>query len=334
MRYETIKRSDDAFQQAVSIEQIEAMSRRAFGANHRVVSAVECGNGMYNSTYRVELDGVGSVILRVAPSPERQFRVERELMRNEHASIPYLAPIAALMPRTLAVDFTHAVIGRDYMFQTLLPGVPASEGLGAYDRAEWAGFFRQLGEIVKRIQEVRGSAFGPVREPRFVGWGDSVIASLSDAVADMEDASLDAKDAQRLVAAAEAHRAVFDEITVPRLLHEDLWTVNVMIDASASRPTITGVFDCDRTSWGDPDSDWSVLMAARKPGTERDAFWESYGPRPATSAAVLRQRFYLARNTARSRLEFHRLRRAEDAAATYPVLRELLKQLENGNTTG
>lgn len=143
----------------------------------------------------------------------------------------------------------------------------------------------------------------------------------------MVDAGLDARDAWRLVAAAEANRAVFNEISEPRLLHEDLWTVNVMIDPSASRPFITGVFDCDRTSWGDPDSDWSVLMAARKPGTERDAFWQSYGPRPATTAALLRQRFYLARNTARSRLEYHRLGRTKDVAATYPALGELLERL-------
>lgn len=328
MRYETFKRPDEAFQEAVSAGLIEAMSRRAFGENCQVLSAIEFGNGMYNNTYRVELSGIGSVILRVAPSPHRQFRVERELMRNEHASVPYLAPIAPMIPHTLAVDFTHEVVGRDYMFQTLLSGVPASDGLGAYDRAEWAGFFRQLGEIAKRIQHVRGSAFGPVLGPKFATWGDAVIASLNDAAADMEDVSLDAKDVRRLVAAAEANRAVFNEITEPRLLHEDLWTVNVMIDSSASKPTITGVLDCDRTSWGDPDSDWSVLMAARKPGTERDAFWESYGPRPSTSAAVLRQRFYLARNTARSRLEFHRMKRTEDVVATYQALSEVLEQLE------
>jgi len=72
-------------------------------------------------------------------------------MRNEHASVPYLAPIARLMPRTLAADFTHQIIGRDYLFQTLLDGVPAPDGLAAYPRPEWASFFRQLGAITRRI---------------------------------------------------------------------------------------------------------------------------------------------------------------------------------------
>ncbi|MCX4808602.1 hypothetical protein OG594_44705 [Streptomyces sp. NBC_01214] len=38
---------------------------------------------------------------------------EAHLMRNEYASVPWLAPIADLMPKVLAADFTGTVIGRD-----------------------------------------------------------------------------------------------------------------------------------------------------------------------------------------------------------------------------
>ncbi len=86
------------------------MCRRAFGSRVHVVSAVELGNGMYNSTYRVDIGADRPVILRVAPEPDHQFSSERELMRNEYASVPYLAP---LMPRVIAADFTHEVISRD-----------------------------------------------------------------------------------------------------------------------------------------------------------------------------------------------------------------------------
>ncbi|MEU4358737.1 MULTISPECIES: hypothetical protein [Streptomyces] len=48
-------------------------------------------------------------------------------MRAEYASVPWLAPIAELMPRVLAVDFTQAVIGRDWMIQSFLPGTPAPD---------------------------------------------------------------------------------------------------------------------------------------------------------------------------------------------------------------
>ncbi len=53
-------------------------------------------------------------------------------MRNEHASIPYLAGIAELIPRTLTADFTHQLIGREHLFQTHLDGVQASVTLGRH----------------------------------------------------------------------------------------------------------------------------------------------------------------------------------------------------------
>jgi aminoglycoside phosphotransferase (APT) family kinase protein len=327
VEFRPIERAPGAFQQPVTAEQIRAMCRRAFGASVRVVSAVELGNGMYNSTYRVDLGAGLSVILRVAPEPARQFRIERELMRNEHASVPYLAPIAPLMPRTLAIDFTHEVIGRDYLFQTVLDGVPAPDGLAAYPRPEWAAFFRQMGAIARDIHAVRGDRFGTVNGPVFATWSEAVIASLDDTAADLDDVGLDATDVRELAAVADRHRAVLDEITEPRLLHGDLWTVNVMIEPGAPEPTISGVFDCDRTSWGDPESDWTIFMAGRRPGTERDTFWETYGSLSSTPAATWRALFYRARHIAAVRLERHRLGNSEAVPDTYDDMREMLTRL-------
>jgi aminoglycoside phosphotransferase (APT) family kinase protein len=321
---QSIERAPGAFQQPVTREELRAMCRRAFGPRVRVGSAVELGNGMYNSTYRVDIDADRPVILRVAPEPARQFRVERELMRNEHASIPYLAPIAPLMPRTLAIDFTHEVIGRDYLFQTMLDGVPAPEGLAAYPRPAWSAFYRQLGEIARTIHAIRGDRFGPVAGPAFATWSEAVVASLADTAADLDDAGLDSTDVREVAAIAIRHRAVLDEITEPRLLHGDLWTVNVMIAPDAPEPTITGVFDCDRTSWGDPESDWPIFMAGKRPGTERDAFWDAYGTLATTPGAAGRSLFYRARHIGAARLERHRLGHAGDVPDTYRELREVV----------
>lgn len=229
MKFRPIERAADAFQQSVTPDQIDAMCRRAFGSSVHVVSAVELGNGMYNNTYRVEIGENSPVILRVAPEPARQYRIERELMRNEHASVPFLAPIAPMIPRMLAADFTHEIIGRDYLFQTMLDGVPAQEGIGHYPRPQWAYFFRQMGEIARSIHAVQGEHFGPVTGPWFDTWSDAVIAFLADLAADLDDAGLDSADVRQVAAAAHEHEAVLDEVTEPRLLHGDLWTVNVMI---------------------------------------------------------------------------------------------------------
>ena len=328
MEFRPVERAPGAFQRSINEEQAVAMCRRALGAQVRPAAVIELGYGAYNSTYRVDLGADRVVILRVAPEPSRQSRAERSLMRNEHASVPYLAPIAALMPSTLAADFTHQIIGRDYLFQTLLNGVPAPDGLAAYPRPEWAPFFRQMGTITRRVHTVRGDSFGWVAGPRFARWRDAYTSSLADLAAALEDAGLDADDVREAADAAVLNSEIFDEITEPRLLHGDLWTANVMIAPDAPEPTITGVCDCDRAAWGDPAADWSIYRAGQRPGTERDAFWDTYGTLPATPSAAQRARFYQILHVGTLRLEEHRrLGKSEGVQASYKEIRALLREL-------
>ncbi|MYW02784.1 aminoglycoside phosphotransferase family protein [Streptomyces sp. SID3343] len=327
MRFRPIERARDAFQQSVTAADIEAMCARVLGKRTHVLSAVELGNGGYNSTYRLDLDRHGPVILRVAPEPGRQGCAERELMRNEHASLPYLAPIAPLLPRLLGIDFTHRIVGRDYLFQTLLDGVPARDGLAAYPRAGWGTFFRRMGVIAKDVHSVRGCRFGPVAGPGHPTWSDALVASLEAIATDLDLSGLPAADVRAVAAAAAADRRLLDEITEPRLLHGDLWTVNVMIDPRAAEPTISGVFDCDRTSWGDPAADWTVFMADRRQGAERDAFRDAYGPADTSPAATRRALYYRARHIGAIRWERHRLGRPDDAPNTHDDIREILTRL-------
>ncbi|MFF4802263.1 phosphotransferase family protein [Streptomyces sp. NPDC001351] len=324
MEFRPVARAAGAFQQPLTAEQVQAVSRRAFGTNVQVVSAVELGSGMYNTTYRVDLVGQERpVILRVAPAPERQFRSEHQLMRNEYASLPHLAAITPLLPRVIAADWSHEVIGRDWMIQSHLDGIPAPERLGDYPRTLWPAFFRQMGAITKTVHAVRGAHFGPVNGPRYATWSAALVASLGEIAADLDDAGLDAADIRKVAAVAARESAVLDEITEPRMSLGDHWTLNTMIDGAAPEPTITGIFDTDRTYWSDPASDWTIRMAMAKPD-ERTAFWETYGPRDESPHAVWRSRIYEARHLGAIRLERHRLGNAHGVRDSYRALGTVL----------
>ncbi|MET8530034.1 aminoglycoside phosphotransferase family protein [Micromonospora sp. NPDC005172] len=328
MEFRPIERKPGSFQQSVTADEIEAVCRRVFGADAHVVSAIELGSGMYNNTYRVVVAGrERPVVLRVAPEPNKQFRSERQLMRNEFASVPWLTVLAPLMPQVIAADWSHEVIARDYLVQTLLDGVPAPDRLGAYPRSSWPGFFRQLGTIASRVHGVRGPSFGPVAGPAFATWSQAVVASLYDIAADLDGVGLDAADVREVAAVAGQHRGVLDEIVEPRMLAGDLWTVNVMLDPVADEPSVTGVLDLDRTWWGDPAADWTIRMAAAKPGTERDAFWDSYGHPDRSAAAVLRSLIYEARHIGAIRLERHRLGKADGVQGTFEAMAAMLAEL-------
>ncbi|SDH08179.1 phosphotransferase family protein [Nonomuraea jiangxiensis] len=327
MDFQPIERPPNAFQQSVTPEQIQAVCHRVFGPGARVSSAVELGLGMYNTTYRVTVAGrERPVVVRFAPEPERQFISEREMMRNEYATVPHLAVIAPLMPRVLAADWSHDLIGRDYLVQTLLDGVPAPDGLRNYPRPAWTAFYRRIGEIARTVHGVRGPGFGPVAGPVYDTWSRAVIASLRDIAADLESVGLDAADLRSAAALAAEHSAVLDEITEPRLLTGDLWTVNVMIADGAPEPTITGVLDFDRTLWGDPAADWPVRLAAAKQD-ERLAFWEAYGERDRGPAASWRSSLYEVRHLGGVRLELHRHGRTDDVRDSYARVAAKLAEL-------
>ncbi|MGW6462214.1 phosphotransferase family protein, partial [Streptomyces sp. NPDC055078] len=218
------------------------------------------------------------------------------------------------------------VIGRDWMIQTHLDGVPAPEHLGTYPRPAWPVFFRQMGAIARSVHDVRGPHFGPVGGPGYGTWSEAVITSLEEIAADLDGAGLDAADVRKVNAVAAHERAVLDEVTEPRLLTGDLWTVNVMLDAGAAEPTITGVLDLDRTWFGDPAADWTIRMALAKQD-ERMTFWETYGERDRSPAAVWRSLVYEVRHLGAVRLERHRLGRTDAVRESYRAMAGVLAGL-------
>lgn len=324
MDFRPVTRARGAFQQSVTPEEIEAICHRAFGTNIKVTSATELGTGMYNTTYRVTVAGQDrAVILRIAPEPERQFTSERALMRNEYASLPYLAALGPLLPRVLRADFTHEVLGRDYMVQSHLDGIPATEHLRTYPRSAWPVYYRQLGEITRRVHDVCGPSFGPIAGPAYGRWSEAVAASLEDIATDLEGIGLDAADVRKVITAVHHHQAVLDEITEPRMLAGDLWLPNTQLDQQTPEPAITGVYDFDRTWWGDPAADWTIRMVTAK-SDERQAFWETYGPLDQSEDAVWRRKIYEARHLGAIRLERHRLGNSDGVRDNYEAMDAIL----------
>jgi aminoglycoside phosphotransferase (APT) family kinase protein len=329
---QTVERESDAFQQPVSPDQIEAMCRRAFGEHVRVTRVVEITIGTYNSTYRVDLEGREPVILRVAPDRARQSGSDRDSMRNEYAAAPYFAALGALIPRNLAVDFTHQLIDRDYLFQALLTGVPASQNLDSYPESGRASYYRQLGAITRAIHDVRGDRFGRVSGPGFATWGEALADRFCALARDYDEAGLDSGSVHRVIAATNSHRAALDEAGQPRLLHGDLWSLNILIEPGNDEPTITGILDCDAASWGDPLADWTIHRVRQRAGTEADAFWDTYGYPATDASAAVRDLFYRARNLIGARLDIDR--RGIDLETVPPIhwdLAEVFARLENGD---
>jgi aminoglycoside phosphotransferase (APT) family kinase protein len=280
------------------------MCRRVLGESVEVRSAIEMGWGSYNTAFRVELAESPTAVLRIAPRPAKQMRSERHWLRSEYTATAWLVGLGPLVPRVLGADFTHQVIGRDYLVQSLLPGVPAPDKLPTYDRKLWPAFFSQLGAITRQVHDVVGESWGPLAAPFDARWSDALLRSLSDSRADLAGWPLPTDDIARLCAVIERHRDRLDHVSRPRLLHGDLWTANILLNPHATEPMVTGVVDGDRAWWGDPLADWAVYRAdSRAVASERDAFWLAYGGRPAGRDVEWRLELYRARHLVAERVE-------------------------------
>lgn len=290
----------DPYQAAAGVStlsrvEIEAMCRRALGDDVTVDAATEIGVGTYNSTYRIEVSGREPVILRVAPHDGR------DAMRNEYAAAPFFAPLGALVPRVLAADFTRQLIARDYMVQTLLPGEPAS-GVGELPTT----YYQQLGAITRTIHSVRGERFGRVAGPTFATWSDALADAFTTLACSYDDAGLDSMPVRRIVTAIDIHKDLIDAVGEPRLLHGDLWHLNILVSGPHDT-TITAVLDWDAASWGDPLADWTIHQMRRRGGHgDLSGFWQAYGSAPDDAGADVRELLYEARSRAGSHLDIHR----------------------------
>ncbi len=296
-------RSAPGFQQEVPDDAVAAVCEEALGSGVvRVASATTTGT--YNVTFRLELLTGGEAYLRFAPEEGAQGTADRHAMRNEHAAGPFVAVLGALAPRTVAADFTHRLVDRDWVVHTGLPGEPADAVLPGLDDAGRAAFYRGLGAVCRTLHGVEGTGFGRALAPVHARWSDAVATD----VAALADDARRADVAPFLVARAEAavarHADALDVVRLPVLLHGDLWRPNVLL--APGTPWITGVLDHDAATWGDPRAEWTRYRVRLAGPAAEAAFLDGYGGSDDDEAADVRDAVYALRHTLAVRLDIDR----------------------------
>jgi aminoglycoside phosphotransferase (APT) family kinase protein len=275
--------------------QIKTMCQRGFGSKIQIASIEELGGGTFNTSYLITLVDQSKLILRVAPPPTDELAWQDAfLMRSEHAMQPFFAPIAAFMPKTLLVDFTHQLINRDYMFQSFIEGERWDDVWDELSPEENDSLWKQFGEIMREIHHVQGERFGLPRPGfQFESWSETVIDRMERTLQAATDLRLDTADMARIVDRIRLRPGPLDEVRVPRLLHGDLWLFNLLIRRGAGEAAIVGVLDADRAWWGDPVADWTMFILAHTEKEEGHArFWQAYGKPEEDPGARLRKTVY------------------------------------------
>ncbi|WP_151770433.1 phosphotransferase family protein [Streptomyces abyssomicinicus] len=257
----------------------------------RVAGCRKLDGGTFSAVFGVRtVDGAGLVV-KLAPGPDDPvLRYERGILGTEAwylrtARERTSVPVATV----LAVSARDEGGPGDHLVTSECPGVPWDRLARDLDAGARAQVRAELGGHMAQLHAVTGTEgfgypalpFGPLRPSWREAFLEMVDAVLDDAGRFAVPLPRPAEEI-RVVIAAES--SVLDEVTVPRLVHWDLWDGNILAERRPEGPRITALIDAERALWGDPLAEF-VSLALTHDITGDDAFLNGY--RAAGGSVVL-----------------------------------------------
>jgi aminoglycoside phosphotransferase (APT) family kinase protein len=270
---------------------IRHLCQSAFGSAVTLIHVDELTEGWYNTAYAVNLSNGYKTVLKIGPPEDADIlsyehdimRTEVEVMRlvesNPHIPVPHIS----------AADFSRTLIPNSYYFMDYIQGAVWNDIAKQLNPAQQNQLFYQAGEIVAHINSYHHDRFGYVAlEPKYTTWLDAVhhffVMLFTDSVKYKIDLPVTLDEVKIWL---ETHAGCFHEVTIPQLVHWDLWQGNIFVDMQNGEPRICGVIDFERVYWGDP------LGEAFFRGKGHPAFLEGYGrPMLQTRSQRVRNLFY------------------------------------------
>lgn len=256
----------------VILAQAEQIAARHFGTQCRVVHFEELTDGYFNACYRIGLaDGLHCVLKVAPPEGVRVLRYERDILRAEVETLRLVGERTTLpVPRVLAFDTGRQVLANDYFLMEFLPGTALHKARPTLSAEAQARVDWQLGDCLRQINAITGDCFGYYAQPQTAGcgWPQTFMRMLGDVLQDGLAAGVKLPwPYQQLAALPRLGFSALAEVTQPRLVHWDLWDGNVLVDPTSAQ--VTGVFDFERTLWGDPlmETNFGYMAAEGSPFT-------------------------------------------------------------------
>jgi aminoglycoside phosphotransferase (APT) family kinase protein len=261
-------------------DEAAAIIEAAFGSASMLVSFSECG--LSNST---------TCILKVAPPPGvRVLRYEHDIITTEVDALRLVRARTQLpVPAVLAWDASCKLVPSPYFVMEHCSGTLLSDLRPTLDADAQAAIDAQLARFLASLHSITAPAFGRPDPSALhdATWSAGFARLIADLLADADDAGVELPIPYReIVELVEGNAAQLDAVTTPRLVHWDLWDLNVFVDPETL--AVTGLIDFERVLWGDP------LMEAQFVGRRAgDAVVEAYAnPLFEQAHAVERRRLY------------------------------------------
>lgn len=248
-------------QRPLTADELDAVATTVVG--RRLADATLLEGGTWSTAYRLAFDDGQRAVLKVGPPVGvDRLTYEQDLAAAEAHFFERACTVPGIpTPRVLGTDLVGEVVGRELLVIEHLEGTPLSEIASSLPGDVQDRIRRELGAILARLHTVTGDRFGYVRSERRSdgrSWGTTFLSMVDDLVADSHRIpTARPTRAEEIAAAIERHADDLDAVTVPVLVHFDVWDGNVLVDPG--RAAITGIIDGERAFYGDPLTEFASL---------------------------------------------------------------------------
>lgn len=270
-----------------SFETINRMVAKAFhGLNAENV--LELKEGFFNVAYLVALSDGREVILKIAPPKDSLIMThEKNIMLAEVESMKLVKdktdiPVAEI----LCYDHSHSICTSDYFFMSKIEGKSLNTISDALSEVDKVSINYHLGKFNAKMNSIVGDRFGYYSQPdkQDCNWYPAFSSIINDAIHDARALKIDIGVEYDAVNTILLHyKSCFDEVTVPKLVHWDLWAGNIFIENNK----ISGLIDFERCLWAD-----ELMEVGFRSQNQDENFLKGYGIGEFTDTQKARIKWY------------------------------------------
>lgn len=276
--------------QTLTHSQLSQLVERHFHTHTFDASLLE--GGMFNTTYLIKgLPDSQKVVLRLGPvNRHLLLPFEENLMNGEAYFYELCQQIEVPISQVLACDTTQTFLDRDYMMVAYIESCALSSL--TLEESIKDKLYCQTGHYASEIHKITGTHFGRLSRiksgEKHDTWFGFLSCELSQWKEKMSAFSLFSHaEISDLVKAFHDHSKLFHEITVPHLIHADLWEGNILVKKENDQYEVCAIIDGDRALFGDIDfefaSGWMI----------NSSFLEGYGVSLSMDKnSILRRKLY------------------------------------------
>jgi aminoglycoside phosphotransferase (APT) family kinase protein len=220
--------------------------------DRKLLEWIELTEGFFNIAYLVRFQDGEELILKIAPDANMDIMThEVNIMYSEVDSMQMIKHQGIIpVPEVVLADLSRSIIPSDYFFMRKLPGSSFQSQMEALSQEDKDEINYKVGAMNRKINEITGTKFGYYgqEDKQGTSWYLVFSSILKDALQDANRKSIDLPvEEKELLSLLVKDKILFDEVSIPKFIHWDLWAGNVFVKDGL----ITGLIDFERCLWGD-----------------------------------------------------------------------------------